>query len=268
VDLQDQLLSAVRKIEFPRKLGIIDRIFGRLLSSRGVTYVETGSHLRWKLDLRNSTDRWIVYGYYDPAFLPWAKNFLPQDGVVVESGANIGQMTMYLGQYVPKGRLFDFEPGTRQADWLTECVENNRKYLPSVEIHRVGLGAVSERLFLRSVGEEITHGGQMQVDELEGEPIELVRLEDFLNQRNVDHVDIWKLDVEGHEIPALEGAGAFLKEKRIRALYVELTGENGLRIREYLSKLGYQCYQFTRYRRHLVKEKNPLDWGNGLFLPD
>lgn len=55
---------------------------------------------------------------------------------------------------------------------------------------------------------------------------------------------MWKLDVEGYEIPALQGAEAFLKEQRIKAIYAEMIDENGQRIRDYLTQFGYSCYLF------------------------
>ncbi|MBF0176411.1 MAG: FkbM family methyltransferase [Magnetococcales bacterium] len=261
------LLKVVRRFEFPRKYGLYDRLFGESLARLGIVDIETGAHLTWKLDLRNSPSRWIVYGLYDANFLMWAKRFVPKDGIIVDSGANIGQMAMYLGQMNPVGRLFAFEPGSHQADWLAGQLEKNRRHLPSVELHRLGLGNKEEQLFLQNHGSEDTHGGQSQIRPLRGEPVQMVRLDRFLNERGIRHVDLWKLDVEDHEIPAMEGAMEFLESHRIRAIYAELHGDNGLAIREFLQRLGYRILTFSSWGRDPGPENIVGFHDNGLFVP-
>jgi hypothetical protein len=59
-------------------------------------------------------------------------------------------------------------------------------------------------------------------------------------------VDLWKLDVEGHELAALEGGDSLLEHHRIKALYVEIERENGYKIREYLNNFGDRFYLITR----------------------
>lgn len=264
-----------QRISFPKKLGLCELFFGKRLERRGIVTVMTGAGLNWRLDLRNPAHRWMLYGDYDPAFLPWAKRFLRPDGVVVDSGANIGQMTAYLGRSVPNGRCFSFEPGTAQAAWLEASVEANRRDLPTVEVHRLALGAEPAGLFLEDTWRsEKFHGGSSEISTERGEPVRVVRLADFLNERGVGHVDLWKLDVEGYELPALKGAEPFLKEQRVKALYVELFRqegerymENGVRIREYLKKMGYDCYVFRKLTGRLVRETRVTRAADGLFLP-
>jgi hypothetical protein len=112
----------------------------------GICWVKTGSGLVWKLDLANATHRWIVYGKYEgAAFLNWAKNYLSADSVVIDSGASIGQMLMYLSQWIPQGKLLAFEPGKQAREWLTDCLQVNPD-LP-VEICPYGLGTASCYLF-------------------------------------------------------------------------------------------------------------------------
>ena len=103
-------------MEFPRKLGICERLFARSLSRYGVCWVRTAAGVPWKLDLTLSTHRWIVYGKYEGRpFLDWARQYLPRDGIIVDSGANIGQMLLYLAQCVPAGKVPAFEPGAGAA---------------------------------------------------------------------------------------------------------------------------------------------------------
>ncbi|MBE8998637.1 FkbM family methyltransferase [Nostoc sp. LEGE 12447] len=259
-------LTWIQALDFKHKLGICERLFGEAIALKGICWVETGAGIPWKLDLTNSTHRWIVYGKYEgAAFLNWAKKFLPSDGIVVDSGANIGQMLMYLAQWLPQGKILAFEPGTEAGNWLKECLAINTT-LP-VEIIKAGLGASLAQLRLNHIGDSLGHGAWSQISETEGEKIQIVRLEDELAARSITTVDLWKLDVEGYEISALQGAEAFLKEQRIKAIYAEMIDENGQRIRDYLTQFGYSCYLFDS-RGKIYSPSQLPSHTNGLFLPN
>lgn len=263
-------LHWLQPFDFPHKLGICDRLFGDAIAHHKICWVQTAAGIPWKLDLANPVHRWIVYGKYEgAAFLNWARKFLPQDGIVVDSGANIGQLLLYIAQWVPKGKVLAFEPGTKQAEWLEECLVQNST-LP-VELIRCGLGASATGLRLVSYESDRVHGYWSCISETEGEPIQIVRLADELAARSIEQVDLWKLDVEGYEIPAMQGAEELIKQQRIRAIYAEMNHPNHQQIIDYLAAFDYQCYMFDSSGKLF----NPLQvpnfqfpiWTNGLFLP-
>lgn len=259
-------LPWLQQFDFPRKLGICDLLFGSTITRNGICWVKTAAGVPWKLDLRNPVHRWIVYGKYEgSAFINWAYNFLPPDGIVVDSGANIGQILLYLAQSLPEGKILAFEPGREQADWLEECLTVNST-LP-IELIRCGLGASKTQVYLSSSGPNYIHGYWSTVSETEGELIQIVRLADELAIRSIEKVDLWKLDVEGYEIPALQGAEELLKTKKIKAIYAELMMENGQKVREFLENFGYTCHLFKPDGKLYIPEQLPI-YTNGLFLPD
>ncbi len=51
--------------------------------------------------------------------------------------------------------------------------------------------------------------------------IDVLRLDDYLEEHDLGRVDVMKMDIEGHELQALEGAERALSEQRIRALTME-----------------------------------------------
>jgi FkbM family methyltransferase len=259
-------LRCLQGIDFPHKLGICDRIFGRRLARAGIGWISTAAGIPWKLDLRSATHRWIVYGKYEgPPFLDWARRHLPHDGVVVDSGANIGQMLLYLAQWVPRGNVFAFEPGREARAWLQECLVRNPA-LP-VKVLPLALGARDSTAALRRVGGDEIHGACNQIMHGgNGEIIHVRRLADVLAAHRVSHVDLWKLDVEGYELMALAGAQDWLRDQRIRAIYVELAFGNGERIFEYLERFGYVGRLFDA-RGRLYKPRELPAHTNGLFTP-
>ena len=104
------------------------------------------------------------------------------------------------------------------------------------------------------------------MSQTEGEKIPIVRLVDALKERNIFRVDLWKLDVEGYEIQSMEGAEEMLGQKSIKAMFVELAGPNGVRVREYLSRFGYACHLFDAKGRRFKPAQLP-EFTSGLFLP-
>jgi len=192
------------------------------------------------------------------------KRNLPSNSIIIDSGANIGQMSLYFGTDFPNARILAFEPGQYQADWLLECLARNPQL--QITLYRQGLGDVARTMYLQPVGHSCSHGGQNIVTEkMTGEPIEVVTLSKILALEKIDKVDLWKLDVEGFEIPALNGAAKWLEAKRIRALWVETMGENGDRVVELMRTLDYRAFKLNGRGDPIPIENH--EGSNTLFLP-
>jgi FkbM family methyltransferase len=259
------LLRLIQKIEFPHKLGVCQKLFAKRLAANGICWVKTAAGPIWKLDLTNSTHRWIVYGNYEgPGLFNWIKRNLRPNPTIIDSGANIGQMSLYFGTYFPAGVILAFEPGEYQADWLSECLACNR-HLP-VKLHRKGLGDATKTMYLQLSGHSCSHGSQNVVTNEPGEcPVRVVRLADALAAECIETVDLWKLDVEGFELPALNGAAEWLEQKRIRALWIETRGENGKSIISFMQAVGYRAFDLDR--TGYPQSISDYQRDNTLFLP-
>jgi len=258
-------LKIIRKLSFPKKLGLCDKIYGRTLATYGSSWVLTSIGIPWKLDLRNPTHRWIVYGLYqDPGFLKWVKKNLPQEAVIVDSGSNIGQMLLYFASWFPKGKILAFEPGGHARTWLEQCLKINKDF--PVELLACGLGSQKSTLFINHAEDSLMHGGQAHVSSEGEEQIEIERLDTILESKKIKTVDLWKLDVEGYELEALLGAEGLLKKKSVKAIYVEFSANIEQQIIEYLRDLDYALYYINRSGK-LCIEKSSDKISNGFFLP-
>lgn len=205
-------LRVLRSLPLPRKLGLCDRFYGRAISTFGTAWVATAAGPVWQLDLANPTHRWLVYGDYEgPGFWRWFRR-QSTPTAIVDSGANIGQTVLQFAAAAPHARILAYEPG-----------------------------AAAGAARLSGNPDASLHGSWHQVNATDGEPVAVVTLDEELDRHRLAQIDVWKLDLEGHELPALRGAGRSLRAGRIRAVHMEISGEAGsASAREFLAACGYR----------------------------
>jgi FkbM family methyltransferase len=251
------LLRVLQRLEFPRKLGLCRRMFGRSLARHGICWVRTAPGPIWKLDLTNLTHQWLVYGHYEgPGFWRWLQcrqRHTPLRAIV-DSGANIGQTVAGFSALAPSAHVLAYEPGAAARAWLTEAIAANG--LTRVTVRAAGLGAASGPARLADDGVAGRHGSWNKVSAATGEPIDLVTLDEELAACGIDVVDVWKLDMEGYEGFALRGAAGAIGAGRIRAIHLEVAGEPGLENLAWLEARGYRAHGLTDSGR-------PVAWRPG-----
>jgi FkbM family methyltransferase len=165
----------------------------------------------------------------------------------LDIGANIGNHSLFLA------RLFDqviaFEPNSRTFRLL----ELNAELAPNVRAVHLGLSDRSAELPaevdpLNIGGARIATGGKSDTT------FKVVPLDEYLRALPGVRVDFVKMDVEGHELQALQGGRAMLSRDR-PALALEMNirkepGPNGA-VLDYLDELGYR-------RAHILRRRTPL----------
>lgn len=265
-------LQLLRRMRLPHKLGLLDRLYGKYLSDFGVAWVKTASGPLWKLDLRNGCHRWIVYGDYEgPTFLPWARRWLRNGGTVIDSGANIGQTVLYFGP-LKNTIVYAFEPNAASADWLEKCLREQQGW--NVKVIRQGLSDSPNQLKLLIPDSEGEQGALATLHtEWYGQrkchyaTISVDRLDTFMDERNLSTIRLWKLDVEGWELKALQGAENAFRRKAIDAVFLELHPINVEAVGEFIKTLGYDWFIFNS--RGLLKKYlgGATDTQNLVVLP-
>jgi FkbM family methyltransferase len=232
-------LPFLRSIDIPRKLGVMERLYGASLASHGVCWVSCANGVTWKLDLADPCHRWIVYGDYEgSAQMNWIRHWLKDGGGVIDSGANIGQMCQYFAQ-VSSVRVLCFEPLPVAHDWLQECLAEYPSW--NVKLYPFGLSDRSNVITVQTWGARTTARSDWyqgknhpQID------IEVFALDDVARDANLDSIRLWKLDVEGYETFALRGAHELLASKRIDAILIEVSTDDSI---PYLIDIGYELFR-------------------------
>ena len=177
--------------------------------------------LLFELDLGDWIQRSIYLGTFEPLETRLVAGFLAPGMTVIDVGANVGYYTALAASRVgSKGRIFAIEPGARAFARLESLIAKN--HLPA-RAFNIGLGEKSgeEHLYQSPDSRNdtptmIAHGGFAPTA-----TVQIRRLDDCLDEWQVTHVDLLKIDVEGWEPRVFEGASRALTSGRIDASLCE-----------------------------------------------
>jgi FkbM family methyltransferase len=158
-------------------------------------------------------------GCYEPDVLTALHDLgIDRDAVLIDGGGNIGVFAMALARYAPEGQVYSFEPSAENRAHLCANVAQNG--IGNVEVVPQGLWRESAELHLQV---DPRHPGGAFVDEQVGaadtsEAVEVVSLDEWCDARGIERVDVIKLDIEGAEPFAVEGAARTIRRFRPRLL--------------------------------------------------
>ncbi len=149
-----------------------------------------------------------------------------ENAVVFDVGANVGTYTQaVLKAFGSATHVHCFEPSGHTFGLLRDAIGNQ----PNVVLHPFGLSEQEETLRLHYDApasglatlyrESLAHHNT-QLDT--SETIELKTLDDVCRQQHVGHIDLLKIDVEGHEYKVLLGAHDMLAAGAIGAIQFEM----------------------------------------------
>lgn len=163
------------------------------------------------------------------------KQYIPQDGTVIDVGASIGDHTVTYAQWVGKdGMVAAFEPNPKAY----ACLQHNTKELPQVLPVKSGLSDVDGKVTLV----ELDNSGATYLSDSKSKTKVPVTTLDSYEFKSVDFI---KIDVEGYEVKVLEGARKTIEESRAVMLIevnrgaLERAGTSAERLFEVLTELGY-----------------------------
>jgi FkbM family methyltransferase len=177
---------------------------------------------------------------------------LKQGDIVVDAGAFIGWFSVYASQKVgDKGRVICFEPEDSNYSLLKRNIILNN--LKNVILIKKGLWNEDRILKFKTQGPISTIGKFENENNLFKE-ILVTRLDTTLKKLNLKKVDFIKMDIEGAEIQAVEGAKEVMRNNNIHfaiASYHEVNGEKTYKkLEEFFEKNNYKA--FTDYPIHLT----------------
>jgi len=195
--------------------------------------------------------------YYNQDIVALLKNILRPGMVVIDVGANIGEITLVAAKLVgDAGRVVAFEPMSDMAASLQRNIQDN--HLNQVVVAQLGLADTAGTApIYASCGQGESGDEHHGLGSLYGaksstnspvQTIQLTTLDAYLQEHPVARVDVIKIDIEGAELPCLKGAANTLKYHH-PILVVEIQEQTssvaGYRqedILDYLESFGYRFH--------------------------
>jgi FkbM family methyltransferase len=127
-------------------------------------------------------------------------------------GANIGYYTLLMASLVDgRGEVHAFEPWPEVFDWLAHNAELNHFRSLNLQKKAVSDTDGKQPLFLPS-NRHWTNASLVEGFTTQGScfDIETVRLDTYCRTREIQHIDLVKIDVEGAELKVLQGMGELI----------------------------------------------------------
>ena len=175
--------------------------------------------------------RWVLDGEYqkkqrDELFLKM--NSIKPVKRICDIGGHVGTWSVPMAQYKDTEMIYAFEPNER----VRECfIENTLPFKDKVTVYNVALGKENGKALL-DIEEDNTGNTRIKVvNETDLKTIEVRTLDSF----ELKDIDYMKIDVEGFELPVLQGAVKTIKESK-PFIHVEMKTKRMLDKREDFEK--------------------------------
>lgn len=199
------------------------------------TYAANGCNFIAKNDMIVAWER-KTGGVFEPVTTEWMAGVMQdREGAYVDVGASTGWFV------VPMARagysVIGFEPNPNAFVRLRDnCVLNGAK----ADIRNVAVSdKAGEAILFFNAGLPLTSGGSLNLGDClvptAQKRIETVRIDDAVKES----VALIKIDVEGHEIPALNGALRTVKKHKPHLVLEANTDEHKAALAEWLEMNGY-----------------------------
>jgi FkbM family methyltransferase len=205
--------------------------------------VRLKSGRRMYVDLRSGVSRGIfAKGEFDPKVFEPLRGALKPGGTFLDVGANVGFYSMLaLDAVGPGGEVHAFEMDERPRRCLRKTIARER--IPNLFLHEFAVGGrdgdIGVAMHEDSGNSGIVEtGGQRQ--------IAMRKLDTWRLESGTRNIQAIKMDIEGAELPALQGAEQLLRAERpllVCEADEELPKRFGYRkkqLLEYLAGLGYR----------------------------
>ena len=191
---------------------------------------------------------------------------------LVDVGANIGVVAQQMVHYFPKSHIFCFEPCKTSFCNLAKTFEK----LERVSCFPVALSDFIGTAELHKYNNDLCNTlipglSEPWLESVESETVEVITLDQFVKDRNLNRIDVLKIDVEGNELSVLRGAMELLSTHRILFIYAEVGFHRNRRhqcftdLLDFLVSLNYDLCGFYETFKDGKKQQYTV-FCNALFM--
>ena len=150
--------------------------------------------------------------------------------IIFDVGANIGGYSKAMSDiFKANSKIFSFEPSKKTFDLFLEKTKNCNNIIPN----NFGFSdkEYNQVLFTNSEGSGLASVYQRKLDHFginmnKTEEIKLTTIDTYCAENKIERIHFLKLDIEGHELNALNGAKKLINDKKIDFIQFEFGGCN------------------------------------------
>ncbi|MGB2925190.1 MAG: FkbM family methyltransferase [Limnothrix sp.] len=187
-----------------------------------------------------------------------------REPVIFDVGAHVGQTATQYRWFFPKAKIYTFEPFPSSFQKLKTKHRKDKRVFPQ----NMAVSEISGKLALNVNADSATNSVLAIADEgkicwgdrLKNKTVlevESVALDDFCETHLIRHIDILKLDLQGHELAALRGIIKMLVRQSVDIIYLELlvskSYEGQPKLHEYLSFFAEYNYTLLNFYSPICK---------------
>lgn len=241
---KDKLLSALAKVIFWK----INQLFFKLPvivkfspSTRIICYPDS------------SYSGLIFYcGFPEYEEIEFINRIFPSSGIMVDIGANLGDLACLIGSKSSTTKVYAFEPSPLALGRLKENIKINSLENTVIPLNLVASdidGKITFSQGNRSEIDHISHGVNIDNDTLSTH--DSIRIDSFAKKANLNKIDVLKIDVEGAEYLVLSGASNLIKQAKIDIIITEINvnsslyGHKDSDVFDLLKKNKYEIYTIS-----------------------
>lgn len=186
-----------------------------------------------------------VYGGWEKYSLQLWSELCQDAGTIFDIGANTGVYALLAKTINPGANVYAFEPVDRVFEKLEyNCQLNDYK----ITCEKMAISNADGTATIYDQDTEHTYSVTVNKDTTTNTEdsiavkIETVRLDSYINQKNINRADLLKIDVETHEVEALQGFGEYLKKFQPTML-IEILNEDVARgVMDLIKDIDYMYF--------------------------
>ena len=213
--------------------------YKRVLKRNHRMRLPTGEWMTLPVASRFATEAYVTGGDVDWGSERLLAALMDGTGAFLDIGANIGYYSLYCAPLT--SAVYSFEPDPRVRQTLEHNVSGN----PGIHVVTCAVGAATGRAkFALEREAEVSHlllDGQVSGEAIE---IEVTTIDAFVAKRGL-RVEAIKIDVEGHDRQAIEGASTVMKQQEPILLTESIADAELFTLTR---AVGYRIFAYVRHR--------------------
>jgi len=195
---------------------------------------------------------------------------------IFDLGANRGDISVRYRNAFPEAMIYAFEPFPGSFEQLKQrftsdssmfcyqaAVSENKGVMPFYVNKNVDTNSL-----LRPTKIGLSSDSQVVNESVIEVPC--IRLDDFCSEKNIQYIDILKMDIQGGEYSALRGAVNLLEEKKIKLIYLEAYYREQYVDQPLFHDISKLLHEYGYYLQDLYQPiygKGSMAWSDVIFLP-